>query len=227
MSAVDRLIESFLNPEVMRTSAPYLVRGFWMTVKLCLLVIPLGVGLGLVLAALRTLQRRWLNVLLIVYVDLFRAFPPLVLLVFVYYGLPYMGIVLSPFLAVALAFMLNTSSYYGEILRAGIENIPQGQWQAARSTGLNRIDTMRFVILPQAIRSVLPDLVSNTLEVVKLTSLASVVALPELLRMARIAQGITFNPTPLVLAAGVYFLLLWPFVRLLSKMETRRIVTAT
>ena len=128
---------------------------------------------------------------------------------------------------VALALMLNTSSYYGEILRAGIESIPRGQWQAARSTGLNRIDTMRFVILPQAIRSVLPDLVGNTLEVVKLTSLASVVALPELLRMARIAQGITFNPTPLVLAAGIYFLLLWPFVRFLSRMERRMLVTAS
>lgn len=224
---MDRLIESFLNPEVMRISAPYLVRGFWMTVKLCFLVIPLGITTGLLLAVLHNLGRRWLNVLIIVYVDLFRAFPPLVLLVFVYYGLPFMGIILSPFLAVALAFTLNTSSYYGEILRAGIESIPRGQWEVARSTGLNRIHTMRFVILPQAIRSVLPDLVSNTLEVVKLTSLASVVALPELLRMARIAQGLTFNPTPLILAAGTYFLLLWPFVRLLSRMERRMLVRAT
>jgi len=75
--------------------------------------------------------------------------------------------------------------------------------------------------LPQATRNVLPDLVSNTLEVVKLTSLASVVALPELLRMARIAQGVTFNPTPLVMAALVYLALLWPLVRLLSTMERR------
>jgi len=221
------LIDSFLNPEVMRASAPYLVQGAWMTVRLCAVVIPLGIIAGLLLAALHNLRHRWLNVALIVYVDLFRAFPPLVLLVFVYYGLPYMGIVLSPFLAVALAFMLNTSSYYGEILRAGIESIPRGQWEAARSTGLGRVRTMRYVILPQAVRSVLPDLVSNTLEVVKLTSLASVVALPELLRMARVAQGITFNPTPLVLAAGIYFLLLWPFVRLLSRMERRMLVGAT
>jgi polar amino acid transport system permease protein len=85
---------------------------------------------------------------------------------------------------------------------------------------------MRYVILPQAVRSVLPDLVSNTLEVVKLTSLASVVALPELLRMARLAQGVTFNPTPLILAAGIYFILLWPFVRLLSRMERRMLAPA-
>ena len=139
-------------------------------------------------------------------------------------GSPFLGVALSPILAVALAFMLNTSSYYGEILRAGIESIPRGQWEAARSTGLSGTQTMRHVVLPQAVRSVLPDLVSNTLEVVKLTSLASVVALPELLRMARVAQGITFNPTPLIMAAAVYFVLLWPFVRLLSRMERRMLV---
>lgn len=224
---MERLIETFLNPEVMRASAPYLVQGAWMTARLCAVVIPLGIATGLLLAALHSMRHKWLNIVLIVYVDLFRAFPPLMLLVFVYYGLPYLGIVLSPFVAVALAFMLNTSSYYGEILRAGIESIPQGQWEAARSTGLGRLQTMRHVVLPQAVRSVLPDLVSNTLEVVKLTSLASVVALPELLRMARVAQGITFNPTPLILAAALYFLLLWPCVRLLSRMERRMLVRAT
>jgi polar amino acid transport system permease protein len=223
---MEQLIDSFLNPEVMRTSVPYLVRGFWMTVRLCALVIPLGILSGLVLAILHNLGHRWLNVILIVYVDLFRAFPPLVLLIFVYYGLPSMGIDLSPLSAVVLAFMLNTSSYYGEILRAGIESIPTGQWEAACSTGLTRFQTMVHVVLPQAVRTVLPDLVSNTLEVVKLTSLASVVALPELLRMARVAQGITFNPTPLILAAVLYFLMLWPFVRLLSRMERRMLVSA-
>ena len=224
---MEQLIDSFLNPEVMRTSVPYLVRGFWMTVRLCALVIPLGILSGLVLAILHNLGHRWLNVILIVYVDLFRAFPPLVLLIFVYYGLPSLGIDLSPLSAVVLAFMLNTSSYYGEILRAGIESVPTGQWEAARSTGLTRFGTMVHVVLPQAVRTVLPDLVSNTLEVVKLTSLASVVALPELLRMARVAQGITFNPTPLILAAVLYFLMLWPFVRLLSRMERRMLVSPT
>jgi polar amino acid transport system permease protein len=222
---MDQLIDSFLNPEVMRASVPYLARGFWMTVRLCALVIPLGVASGLLLAILHNLGHRWLNVILIVYVDLFRAFPPLVLLIFVYYGLPSLGIDLSPLWAVVLAFMLNSSSYYGEILRAGIESIPTGQWEAARSTGLTRWGTMVYVVLPQAIRTVLPDLVSNTLEVVKLTSLASVVALPELLRMARVAQGITYNPTPLVLAAVLYFVMLWPFVRLLSRMERRMLVS--
>lgn len=222
---MEALIDSFLNPDVMRASAPFLIKGIGVTVYLCVLVIPLGLFVGLVIASVHNLRHRWLNISLMVYVDLFRAFPPLVLLVFVYYGLPYMGINLSPLWAVVFAFILNTSSYYGEILRAGIESIPIGQWEASRSTGLSWFHTMRYVILPQAVRTVLPDLVSNTLEVVKLTSLASVVALPELLRMARIAQGITFNPTPLIMVAIVYFLILWPFVRLLSRMERRLLVS--
>ena len=80
---------------------------------------------------------------------------------------------------------------------------------------------MRWVILPQAIRNVLPDLVGNTVEVVKLTSIASVVALPELLRMARIAQGNMYNPTPLIAAALIYLVILWPVVRILSRMERK------
>jgi len=81
-------------------------------------------------------------------------------------------------------------------------------------------------VLPQAIRNVLPDLLSNTLEVVKLTSLGSVVAMPELLFQARQAQSVTYNPTPIVLAALVYFLMLWPLVRVISRMENRAVARA-
>ena len=218
---MESLIESFFNPEVMMASLPYLVRGLVMTLQLSAIVIPTGVVSGAVLAMLFSSRKRWLRALLIVYVDFFRAFPPLVLVIFVFYGLPHLGIEISNLAAVSLAFVLNTSSFYGEIFRAGIESIPIGQWEAARSTGLSSFQTMTYVVLPQATRNVLPDLVSNTLEVVKLTSLASVVALPELLRMARIAQGVTFNPTPLVMVALVYLALLWPLVRLLSTMERR------
>ena len=216
---MDALLESFLQPDVMREALPYLRQGLWMTVKLSLAVVPLGLAGGLVLGCLFVIGRRPLRFFLVAWIDFFRAFPPLVLLVFVYYGLPFAGIEISSFAAVALAFFLNTSSYYGEIFRAGIESVPRGQWEAARSTGIPLTGTLAHVLLPQGARNVLPDLVSNTLEVVKLTSLASVVALPELLRMARVVQGITFNPTPLVLAALVYLVLLWPLVRVLRRME--------
>jgi polar amino acid transport system permease protein len=124
---------------------------------------------------------------------------------------------------VAIAFLLNTSSYYGEIFRAGIESVPRGQWEAARSTGLAWWQTMLNVVVPQATRNVLPDLLSNTLEVVKLTTLASVVAIPELLNAARNAQALTYNPTPIVLAALMYLALLWPVVRLISRLEHKAV----
>jgi len=147
--------------------------------------------------------------------------PPLVLLIFVYAGLPFAGLQLSPLAAVSIAFLLNNSAYYGEIYRAGIESIGAGQAEAARSTGLNAFQTMAYVVLPQAIRNVLPDLVSNTVEIVKLTSLASVVALPELLYSADMARSVTYNTSPIVMAAGIYLLMLWPVVRLLSRLEHR------
>ena len=114
-----------------------------------------------------------------------------------------------------------TSAYYGEVLRAGIESIGFGQWEAARSTGLSASDTFVFVILPQALRNVLPDLVSNTVEVVKLTSIASVVSMTELLYSADMARSVTFNASPVVLAGLFYLVLLWPAVRLAARLEHR------
>jgi polar amino acid transport system permease protein len=160
---------------------------------------------------------------MVVYVDFFRAFPPLVLLILIYFGLPFLQIDIPKFLAVALGFLLNSSSYYGEVFRAGLESISKGQAEAARSTGLTQSQTLIHVLIPQATRNVLPELISNTLEVIKLTALASVVALPELLNNARQAQALTYNPTPIVLAALMYLALLWPIVRLLSRLEHKSI----
>jgi len=211
--------QQFLNIEIMLKVWPLLMRGFATTLYLCALTIPLGLigGLGVALILLsRSRLTRWLVIAL---VDLFRAAPPLVLLILIYSGLPFAGIRLSPTAAVCLAFFCNTSSYYGEIYRAGIESIGRGQWEAARSTGLNGFETLTFVVLPQAVRNVLPDLVSNTVDVVKLTSIASVVSFPELLYSADMARSVTFNSSPVVLAAIVYLLLLWPLVRLISRLE--------
>jgi polar amino acid transport system permease protein len=220
---MDTLITAFFNAGILRETAPYLWAGFQMSVLLTLVVVPLGIAGGLTVALLSRTRIRALRWLVVFYVDLFRAFPPLVLLMFVAFGLPFAGIDLPAFAAVSLAFLLNTSSYYGEIFRAGIESIPRGQFEAARSTGLSGAQTMAYVIVPQATRNVIPDLISNTLEVVKLTSIASVVALPELLYAARQAQSITYNATPIIAAGIIYLVCLWPLVRLLSRFEHRQI----
>lgn len=217
------MIDVFLNREIILAAWPILLQGLWATILLSLMVVPLGLAGGILLAVLSTVRAPWVRWPLMAWVDFFRAFPPLVLLIFLYAALPFAGLELGAFGCVAIGFFLNTGAYYGEILRAGIESVPAGQMEAARSTGLSRPRGMVHVVLPQAVRNVLPDLVSNTLEVVKLTSIASVVALPELLFQARQAQSVTYNPTPIVVAAIAYFLLLWPLVRLVSRLENRAI----
>ena len=216
-------LDAFFSWEIMREASPILIQGFWQTILLSAIVVPLGITGGIILAMLSTVHHPLVRWPLRAWVDTFRALPPLVLLIFLFAGLPFMGLDVGAWGAVAVGFFLNTGAYYGEILRAGIESIPRGQLEAARSTGLTRWQTMAYIVLPQAVRNVLPDLISNTLEVVKLTSIASVVALPELLFQARQAQSVTYNASPIMAAAIVYFVLLWPVVRLLSRLENRQI----
>lgn len=215
------IMEMFFNLDIMRQSIPLLMQGLWMTAKLCAVVVGLGLVGGLFLALAATSPRRWLSFPAKALIDLMRALPPLVLLIFIYSGLPFAGIRMNPFVAVALAFLLNNSAYYAEVYRGGLQSIVRGQWEAARATGLNMPQTLVHVILPQAVRNVLPDLLSNTIEVVKLTSLASVVSLAELLYQANMARSVTYNSSPLVLAAAIYLVLLWPCVRLVSRFQRK------
>jgi len=220
---MNNFIEAFLNVEIAVAASPILWMGLVQTVLLALMTVPLGMIAGLILAVLSAQESRWVRWPLIGFVDFFRAIPPLVLLIFLYAGLPFAGLDLGAWGAVALGFLLNTGAYYAEILRAGIESVPKSQSEGARALGLRRWQVWIFIVLPQAVRNVLPDLVSNTLEVVKLTSIASVVAVPELLFQARQAQSVTYNATPILMAALAYFILLWPCVRLLSRLENRQI----
>ena len=152
-------------------------RGCGNTVLLSLLVVPLGLLGGLILALLASVRNPWVRWPLMAWVDFFRAFPPLVLLILLFAGLPFAGLELGGFACVGIAFFLNTGAYYGEILRAGIDSVPAGPDRGrALAPASRRLQAMTYVVLPQAVRNVLPDLLSNTLEVVKLTSLGSVVA---------------------------------------------------
>ena len=215
------MLQTFFNLDIISQAWKIILAGLGNTVLLSMVVVPLGLAGGLILSLLAGVRNPWVRWPLMAWVDFFRAFPPLVLLVLLFAGLPFAGLELGGFTCVAIAFFLNTGAYYGEILRAGIESIPRGQVEAARSTGLSGLQSMSYIVLPQAVRNVLPDLLSNTLEVVKLTSLGSVVAVPELLYQARQAQSVTYNATPIVMAAVIYFLILWPVVRLLSRLENR------
>ena len=215
------LVNTFFNWPVFVQSLPSLLDGLWRTITLGFLSIVLGLAGGLVLALGRMYGPRVLQVVIIAYVDVFRALPVLVWLVIVYYALPFVGISLSPFASAAFALTTVSSAYTAEIYRAGIDAIPRGQFEAAQAIGLSAFDLMRDVVLPQAIRIVIPPLTNNSINVMKDTALASVVAMPDLLKQATQAQALAANPTPLIGAAFLYLVLLLPLVRMVAIFEKR------
>jgi len=215
------LIDTFFNLGVLRAALPMLVQGLGITVLLGAVSIVAGLVSGLLLALLRLYGPVWARALARVYIDVFRSIPLLVLLVLVYYALPFVGIRLSSFASAATALTLVSCAYTAEIFRAGIEAIPKGQFEAAEAIGLGFVSTMRDVVLPQAFRIVTPPLTSNCINVLKDTALASVVAMPDLLKQATQAQALAANPTPLIGAAVLYLLLMMPLVRLVGYFEAR------
>jgi polar amino acid transport system permease protein len=216
------LITTFFNLRVLREAMPLLLQGLGITVLLGAVSIVLGFVSGLLLALVRIYGAAPLRALARIYIDVFRSIPLLVLLVLVYYALPFVGVRLSSFAAATMALSLVSCAYTAEIFRAGIEAIPKGQFEAAGAIGLSFFDMMRDVVLPQALRIVTPPLTSNCINVLKDTALASVVAMPDLLKQATQAQALAANPTPLIGAALLYLVLLLPLVRLVGFFETRR-----
>lgn len=215
------LIDTFFNLRVLRETWPLLLEGLGITVLLGVASIVLGTAGGLLLALLRVFGPAPMRALSRLYIDVFRSIPLLVLLVLVYYALPFVGLRLSSFAAATAALSLVSCAYVAEIFRAGIEAIPRGQFEAAEAIGLGFLDTMRDVVLPQALRIVTPPLTSNCINVLKDTALASVVAMPDLLKQATQAQALAANPTPLIGAALLYLALLLPLVRLVGRAEAR------
>ncbi len=213
------LIETFFNAKVFVETLPLLWTGLVVTIELGLLSIGLGLLLGLAVALMRLFGIAALRIVARIYIDLFRSIPLLVLLIVIYYALPFIGIRLSSFASATLALTLVSGAYTAEIFRAGIEAIPKGQFEAAKVLGLSWPQMMVDVILPQAVKIVIPPLTNNCINVMKDTALASVVAMPDLLKQATQAQALAANPTPLIGAAAIYILILWPLVLLVSRFE--------
>jgi len=216
------LVDTFFNGRVLLSALPLLLEGLWTTVLLGAVSIVLGMASGMPLALLRIYAPTPWRQLARLYIDVFRSIPLLVLLVLVYYALPFVGVRLSSFAAAATALSMVSCAYTAEIFRAGIEAIPRGQFDAASAIGLTFFDSLREIILPQALRIVTPPLTSNCINVLKDTALASVVAMPDLLKQATQAQALAANPSPLIGAALLYLLLLLPLVQLVTRFEARR-----
>jgi polar amino acid transport system permease protein len=221
MSGWDRFADTFLNTTVMAKYLPDIVDGFVLTVELAVLVVITGIAAGLALALLRALGIRPLNWLIIFVVDLFRALPPLVVIVLIYFGLPAMAFSPSAFGTTWASLSLVLMSFSEEIFWAGITAVPKGQWEAARSTGLSFAQTLGSVVLPQALRLTIPPLTNRTIAITKGTALGSVIGLSEILSQASSGVSFSFNPSPLTLGALAYLVLFVPVVIVGRWIETR------
>jgi polar amino acid transport system permease protein len=221
MDAWSRFTDAFFKLSVIARYLPAILSGVVVTVEIAAAVVVTGIVLGLALAIVRSFRVLALNALIVVFVDMLRALPPLVLLLLVYFGLPNIGINLPSFAVLWLVLALALAAVGEEIFWAGILSIPRGQWEAARSTGLGFLGTLAYVVLPQAIRLTVPPLTNRTIAITKNTALGTVIGVGEILNQATSAQSFSGNATPLMMAAVAYLILFVPVVVLGRFLETR------
>jgi polar amino acid transport system permease protein len=214
-------VETFFKPDLISRYWPAILKGMMVTIEIGVIVVITGIALGLVLAVLRSVGLRLANSLIIAFVDVARALPPLVLVLIVYFGLPNIGISLPSFAVLWLVLSLVLAAFAEEIFWAGILSVRKGQWEAGRSTGLTYGQTLRYVILPQAVRLTVPPLTNRTITVTKNTALGTVIGVPEILNQATTAQSFSGNATPLMMGAIAYVVLFIPVVILGRWIETR------
>jgi polar amino acid transport system permease protein len=202
---------------------PDLVTGVWMTLGLSAISVGLGLVLGLALALARYSRHPLLDWPAYAYIEFFRTTPPLVQIVWLYYGLPALfGVDLDAFGSAAAALGLNIAAFFAEIFRAAIAGIDRTQWHAARVLGFSMTDTLRFIVLPQALRNVLPPTSTTIIYLVKSTALASAIGTPELLRVGQLVAMETFRPVEtLTIVAVAYFVLTYPIALIFYGLERR------
>jgi len=219
---MERFAEHYLNLEVLATYGPNIVGGLWVTLATAAATVALGIGLGLLMAVALAARVPGLRWLIGAWIEVFRTLPQLAVIIFLYFGLPYAGITLSPFWATVGALGAVLSAFAAEIFRSAIQALPQGQWDAAYALGFRFRGVFFLVILPQAVRLAIPLLTNRAIAITKGTALGTAVSLPEILGRAQSAMAIAANPSPLTLAAALYLVLFLPLVVASRWLETTR-----
>jgi cystine transport system permease protein len=203
-------------------AAPVMLRATGYTLLFAVASMLLGLVLGAVIALVRVLRWPLLRQLASIYVSAMRGTPLLVQVFIIYYGLPSIGIEFSPITAGILALSLNVGAYLSESLRGAVNAVTRGQWLAGTSLGLTRVQTLRHIVGPQALRSAVPSLSNSLISLIKDTSLVSVIAVTELMLATKELISTTFQPFPLyIAAAAVYWVLSLLFEQLQRRLETR------
>ncbi len=203
-------------------AAPIMLRATALTLLFAVAAMVFGLALGGVVALVRVLEAPGLKQLAALYVSAFRGTPLLVQVFIIYYGLPSIGIAFSPITAGILALTLNVGAYLSESLRGAVSSVGPGQWMAGSSLGMTRVQTLRHVVAPQALRVAVPTLANSLISLIKDTSLVSVVAVTELMLATKELISTTFQPFPLYMAAaGIYWLLSLAFEQAQRGLERR------
>lgn len=200
----------------------FFISGVKNTVLLAVFSVYLGVVFGVFLALMKISKNRIFNIISTSYIEFIRGTPLLVQLYIIYYGLPNIGINLPDFLAGIIALSVNSAAYVAEIIRAGIQAVDKGQMEAARSLGMTHNMTMKYIIIPQAFKNILPALGNEFIVVIKESSIVSVIGIHELMYNADTVRGNTFQPfEPLIVVALIYFIITFTLSKLLGLAERR------
>jgi polar amino acid transport system permease protein len=235
-AGINTFIDQYFDLNIITDNFSYVLKGFEYTLLLSVVGGVFALSWGLLLAVLRQSRGRamrpvrWLT---IGYIDVLRGVPLLLVLLMISGSLPFLGlpqeIGIPQFFGLpdnfwygVLALTLTYGAYYAEVYRAGIEGVPYGQTEAARSLGMSRFQTMRFVIVPQAIRRVIPPLLNDFIALMKDTSLVSVIGLVEVVRAGREIQSVTFNSSALTLGALMFIVVTIPLARLVDVLIKRQ-----
>ena len=202
---------------------PLLLRGVVVTIELWVVAFATGLVLGFAISLARVSERVWINAPAIGFVEVFRNTPVLIQLIWFYYACPIvLGQQLTPFVAAVLALTLNTAAYCAEIFRGGIVSIERGQWEGAKAIGMTRAMTMRRIIVPQVMKRMLPAFTNRGIELAKVTSLASLLAVNELMYQGRLLSSTYYRPLEiLTVVALVYLVLIYPGSYLSARLERR------
>lgn len=200
----------------------FFINGAKFTIFLAFFTVLIGVMLGIFLALMKLSKKKILNAIATAYIEFIRGTPLLVQLYIVFYGLPHMGINLPDFVAGIAALSVNSAAYVAEIIRAGIQAVDKGQMEAARSIGMPQGMAMRYIIIPQAVKNILPALGNEFIVVIKESSIASIIGIHELMYNSDTVRGNTFKPfEPLIVAAILYFIMTFTLSKLLGVFERR------
>lgn len=233
---MNEVINQYFDWDAARPYFPDLARGFWVTIQIAFLAEVLALALGLVLAVARQTGRAAdtglgrtggavVRALAICYINVFRAVPALLVLLLMAGSFPFLPIPvvqdLTPFQIGWIGLGLVYAAYIAEVYRAGIESVDRGQTEAARSLGMASGQAMRLVVLPQAVRRVLPPLMNDFIALTKDVALVSVLAVGDVVNVARDAQAVTFNSSTIVAAALFYIVFTLPLIWLLDRIIAR------